>query len=82
MFPLDDTIAAIASAPGGAARGIVRLSGPNVLQCLRAIFKSDALELLSPTHPRVVAGFLELTCLSAPVPCDVFLWPEGRSYTG
>ena len=83
MFPLDDTIAAIASAPGGAARGIVRLSGPNVLRCLRAVFHSnDKRELQAPMHARAIGGSLELTDINAPVPCDLFFWPRGRSYTG
>ncbi len=83
MYPLDDTIAAVASAPGGAARGIVRLSGPDVPHCLGAIFRtSDGLELHEPRHPQAVGGLLELTGISAPVPCDVFFWPQGRSYTG
>jgi tRNA modification GTPase len=83
MFPLDDTIAAIASAPGGGARGIVRLSGPDVLKCLRAVFHSnDKQELEAPMHAQAIGGSLELTGISAPVPCDVFLWPRGRSYTG
>ncbi|MGA2798465.1 MAG: GTPase [Thermoguttaceae bacterium] len=83
MFPLDDTIAAIASAPGGAARGIVRLSGPNVLECLSAVFHSnDKRELQAPTHARAIEGSLELAGISAPVPCDLFFWPQGRSYTG
>ena len=33
----DDTIAAIASAPGGALRGIIRLSGPKVVDCLQRL---------------------------------------------
>ncbi|MGA2060107.1 MAG: GTPase [Thermoguttaceae bacterium] len=83
MFPLDDTIAAIASAPGGAARGIVRLSGPNVLKCLRAIFhSSDKQELHAPMRARAIGGSLELAGISAPVPCDLFFWPQERSYTG
>ena len=39
MFPLDDTIAAIASPPGGAARGIVRISGPRAIECLAGLFR-------------------------------------------
>ncbi|MGA2033752.1 MAG: hypothetical protein ABSG68_15975, partial [Thermoguttaceae bacterium] len=39
--PLDETIAAIASPPGGAARGIVRLSGPRVWDCLAACFQTE-----------------------------------------
>lgn len=33
-----DTIAAIASAPGGALRGVIRLSGPDVVACLARCF--------------------------------------------
>ena len=36
---LDDTIAAIASPPGGGARGIVRLSGPRLRACLEDCFR-------------------------------------------
>jgi tRNA modification GTPase len=83
MFPLDDTIAAIASAPGGAARGIVRLSGPDVLDCLRAVFRSsDKLEIQTQAHPRAIEGSLELIGINSPVPCDLFFWPLGHSYTG
>jgi tRNA modification GTPase len=39
MFPLDDTIAAIASPPGGAARGIIRISGPKAIECVAALFQ-------------------------------------------
>jgi tRNA modification GTPase len=41
MFPLDDTIAAIASPPGGAARGIVRISGPAAIECVTALFHPE-----------------------------------------
>jgi tRNA modification GTPase len=83
MFPLDDTIAAIASAPGGAARGIVRLSGPNVLHCLGAVFQSnDQREIESPIHAKAIGGFLNLIGIHSPVPSDLYLWPQGRSYTG
>jgi tRNA modification GTPase len=83
MFPLDDTIAAIASAPGGGARGIVRLSGPNVLQCLRAVFHSNVKqEIQALMHAQAIGGSLELAGISVTVPCDLFFWPRGRSYTG
>ncbi len=39
MYPLDDTIAAIASPPGGAARGILRLSGPDAEYFARQVFQ-------------------------------------------
>jgi tRNA modification GTPase len=39
MYSTTDTIAAVASAPGGAARGIVRLSGPAAHACAAACFQ-------------------------------------------
>ena len=38
---LDDTIAALASAPGPAARGIIRISGPDSQNFLEKVFQSD-----------------------------------------
>lgn len=76
MHPLDDTIAAIASAPGGAARGIVRLSGPDSVAAVDR-FLDATLE----NRPTVVAGNFRLAGMS-PLPCDVYCWPSGRSYTG
>lgn len=44
MLSLDDTIAAIASAAGGGARGIVRLSGPSVAECLENLLQAEDVE--------------------------------------
>lgn len=75
MYSLDDTIAAIASPPGGAARGIVRMSGPNSLDCIAQLFHADTGEpLASLDFPHAVAGMLQLPGLNAPIPCDVYLW--------
>ncbi len=40
-FDVDDTIAAIASAPGSAVRGIVRISGPECQTCLEKSFETE-----------------------------------------
>lgn len=79
----DDTIAAIASAPGGAARGIVRLSGPRAIDCLASIFLADspAVDLRQAGAARVVSGRLRLTGCASTLPCDAYLWPGSRSYT-
>jgi tRNA modification GTPase len=77
MYPLDDTIAAIASPPGGAARGIVRLSGPQAMDCLVRLFQPDSGQLLAPQpSPYAVAGSLRLPGLHSPLPCDVYGWSE------
>ena len=75
MYPLDDTIAAIASPPGGAARGIVRISGPESLVCVAQLFHANTGEPLSSWNSlHAVAGLLQLPGLDAPVPCDLYLW--------
>ena len=83
MYPLDDTIAAIASPPGGAARGIVRLSGPNTATCAQRVFQPEPPRGLSAIRlAAAISGSLQLPKLASPLPCDLFLWPAGRSYTG
>ncbi len=83
MHPLDDTIVAIASPPGGAARGIVRLSGPAVRATLADCFRTEhAQQLPVVARTEVICGSLRLEGFSSPLPCEVYLWPDGRSYTG
>ncbi len=81
--PLDDTIAAIASPPGGAARGIVRISGPQTAAILDRFFSPfDRAAWTAADRPRVFCGQLHLCELGSPLPCSVYLWPTARSYTG
>ena len=81
QYAMDDTIAAIASAPGGALRGIIRLSGPRMSACLQGCFHPTA-----ETSPRVasrphwVSG--EIRCGEVALPCTTYVWPNNRSYTG
>ena len=82
MYRLEDTIVAIASPLGGAARGIVRLSGPGVLSCLHGAFLgSDSLPQAVIPRPMALAGSYRIPTWYSPVPCQLYLWPEGRSYT-
>ena len=80
---LDETIAAIAVAPGGAARGIVRLSGPDVLACLQKLFPQEgALHAGSITTATVLQSEASFSSIAAQsLPCDVYFWPTLRSYT-
>jgi tRNA modification GTPase len=84
-YHLDDTIAAIANAAGGAARGIVRVSGPGVRDIVDPAFTAvDGCSLEEVRHPTVVAGRLSVPVdrdRVQPLPCDLFLWPTKGSYT-
>ncbi len=86
MYPLDDTIVAVGSPPGGAARGIVRLSGPDAADLVRRFLRpedADDATTDGPTDgPTAVDGELDLPLLASPLPCSVYFWPAGRSYTG
>ena len=83
MYPLDDTIVAIASGPGGAARGIVRMSGPGARASLAAGFHScGGQELSEVVRATAMGGSFRVAGMASPVPCELYLWPEGRSYTG
>ena len=83
MHPLDDTIAAVASPPGAAARGIVRLSGPEVAACVGRVFTADGhADWAGAGSPTAFPGHLRLPGVAAPLPCDLCFWPTRRTYTG
>jgi len=80
VYHTHDTIAAIASAPGAAARGIVRLSGPRVRDVLQGCFAAE--HPFSASRPTVEPGIVALP--DSPlrtVPAEVYFWPTARSYT-
>lgn len=81
-YHLDDTIAAIASPPGGAARGILRISGIATAQTLAACFvpQDAAKDLQSMTLASVVPGDIGLAS-SQRLPGRLYWWPNERSYT-
>ena len=83
MPPLDpdDTIAAIASPPGPALRGIVRLSGPKAVEIASARFTPD---VPRPPSPRAEhrPGRLAVSGLRAMVPARLIAWPNRSSFTG
>lgn len=84
MLHVDDTIAAIASAPGGAARGILRVSGPEALVALCRCFTPNATAPADWSHsarPAVVAGTIDVVGLLGTISVDAYVWPNARSYT-
>jgi tRNA modification GTPase len=80
-----DTIAAIASANGGAARGIVRISGPATADILGRCFVANTVEDVAAARvPEAWAGSVTLAPSgnkSRSFPCDLYLWPTEKSYT-
>lgn len=87
MYHLDDNIAAIATARGSAARGIVRASGPTIVERIAAAFDLDQPADASPSlselaRPARLAAGLRLPGINALLPGALFVWPTRRSYTG
>lgn len=78
---LDDTIVAIASPPGGGARGIVRLTGPQSIACAAKSFLPDASSLDQLRQPTVCPGAMRVADLRQPIPCSAYVWPSTRSFT-
>jgi tRNA modification GTPase len=95
LTPGDETIAAIATAPGGAARGIVRLSGPDAIEAAWQVFRPMSQQQRQDEscgvsrQARVISGNAVLVDLGGAgdltverlLPCDLYLWPTARSYT-
>ncbi|MCA9065425.1 MAG: hypothetical protein KDA96_20295, partial [Planctomycetaceae bacterium] len=81
---LEDCIVAVASPPGAAARGIIRLSGTNIREVVAAVFQSRDSEASWQVArlPRRTPGFLNLPRVGLPVPAALYFWPTRRSYTG
>lgn len=79
---LEDTIVALASPPGGAARGIIRASGPRVLECLARVFQPiPSADLSAIRVPTAWPGEFLLPGFASTLPGEVLLWPGQRSYT-
>src|ERR1700722_17985423 len=77
----NDTIAAIASPPGPALRGIVRLSGPAAISTPLESFIPRYDELLPPGRARVVSGSMRVDGLRPLLPVMLGLWAAPRTST-
>jgi len=82
-YDLEDTIAGLGTAPGGAERGMVRVSGPQLIACLSSCFVPASAEesLGAIERASVISGTLHVAIADLKLPCDLFLWPTARSYT-
>ena len=75
---LDDTIAAIASAPGGGVRGIVRISGVDCAAVVGKVFREP---LPQRGNPICLNGEIQLPPPLGTIPAKLLFWPTRRSYT-
>ena len=79
---VEDTVAAIATAPGNAARGIVRVSGREALACVARCCSPGTRAQLE--HSEVSHRFPAIVQTAPPiseVPVDLFVWPTERSFS-
>jgi tRNA modification GTPase len=81
VYNVDDTIAAIASAPGGSARGVLRISGPNSLEHLHRCFRPSGSRPDLGRSAQRIEGELLLSEPLGAVACSAYIWPTNRSYT-
>lgn len=87
-YDTHDTIAAVASAPGGAGRGVVRISGPATVDCLARCFVAageGGARLAEVARPTRIEGAFHVAdgAQSAAwrIPGALLLWPGKQSYT-
>src|SRR5262245_21372422 len=76
---LEDTIVALATAPGPGLRAIVRLSGPKALVIAATDFTG---ETPPARERRTYPGHLLLAETTFPLPADLVVFPGPDSYTG
>jgi len=79
-FDLEDTIAAIASPPRPAARGLIRLSGDRSEALAGRLFEPDGDDPARLKRPSWRSGRLRLE--SRTLPAALVRWPGPRTYTG
>jgi tRNA modification GTPase len=86
-WDIEDTICAIATGNAGASRGVVRITGPNTIDLLdrnSRLFEleADAGSLKRLKRASRFSGVVHLGGYLRSVPCDYWIWPTSRSYTG
>ncbi len=78
----DDIIAAIASPPGLAVRGILRVTGPDAIDaCAKMLRPLDNRGLAEQAPWRIIPGWLSLAD-QVTIPANAVLFRPPRSYTG
>ncbi len=81
MFALDDTIVAISTAAGSAARAIVRVSGPAAMGLAEAVFAPLPGRLSETPGFGRLEGTVTLRGLEVTLPAVVYVFRAPRSFT-
>lgn len=81
MHDVADTIVAPASAAGGAARAVVRITGPGAVECAMRFFVAQTGDPSAIVAASSFVGRLTLPQFAVDVPATAFIWPGARSYT-
>lgn len=82
MLDPEQTICAVASAPGPAVRGVIRISGPDTACVLERLLANCFPQSLGSKRSRALKVSLDLGEPLGSVPAQVLYWPTSRSYTG
>ena len=77
---LNDTIVALSSAPGAAARAVVRMTGPGATRILGGLAPGFDLDPIA--RRQVVSANIPLPNLASAWPADIFLLRAPTTYTG
>ncbi len=78
----DDTIAAIASAPGAAEIGVIRASGPRALELTSQLLGDESLRMTRQPTCRESSIDLARCGGRGRLTVQAYVWPTQRSYTG
>ena len=81
MFPIDDTIVAISTAAGSAARAIVRLSGGGAFRLAEQVFTPSSSRLAEMGGFRAADGVVRVPAGGIELPARAYVFRAPRSYT-
>ena len=82
LHDIEDTIVAIASAPGAAFSGIVRVTGPGCFVVVNDVFRSNSRPIKDGIKsPTCVPGKIFAGELIGDVATECYCWPDKQSYT-
>ena len=80
-FDTESTICAIATGEEGAFRGAIRVTGPDSLALVARVCSDRLSDRWNVSRATRLQKTIDLPTLGQ-IDVDIFVWPDGRSYTG